>query len=89
MDEQTRSKVIEKMTTERDLRNQMAYAKKTAIEEGLAEGRAEGLARGLAEGRIEGRAETIRQLLESGISLDVIAGALNLSPEEVEIFKDK
>ena len=83
----------------------MAYAKKTAIEEGLAEGRAEGLARGLAEGRaeglaegriegraegrIEGRAETIRQLLESGISLDVIAGALNLSPEEVEIFKDK
>ena len=81
MDEQTRSKVIEKMTTERDLRNQMAYAKKTAIEEGLAEGR--------AEGRIEGRAETIRQLLESGISLDVIAGALNLSPEEVEIFKDK
>ena len=93
MDEQTRSKVIEKMTTERDLRNQMAYAKKTAIEEGLAEGRAagraEGRIEGLAEGRAEGRAETIRQLLESGISLDVIAGALNLSPEEVEIFKDK
>lgn len=69
------------MTTERDLRNQMAYARKIAIEEGLAEGRAKGIA--------EGRAETIRQLLESGMSLDVIAGALHLSPEEVEVFKDK
>ena len=42
MDEVTRSKVLIKMTTERDLRNQMAYAKKEAIEEGLAEGRAQG-----------------------------------------------
>lgn len=38
MDEDTRSKVLIKMTTERDLRNQMAYAKKEAIEEGRAEG---------------------------------------------------
>ena len=35
MDEDTRSKVLIKMTTERDLRNQMAYAKKEAIEEGF------------------------------------------------------
>lgn len=39
MDNETRSKVIHKMTTERDLRNQMAYARKQAIEEGRAEGR--------------------------------------------------
>lgn len=43
------------MTTERDLRNQMAYARKEAIEEGHAEG----LAKGLAEGRAQGRAEMI------------------------------
>ena len=30
------------MTTERDLRNQMAYARKEAIEEGHAEGLAKG-----------------------------------------------
>lgn len=59
MDEDTRSKVLEKMTTERDLRNQMAYAKQMAIEEGLAEGRAEGIAEGIAKGRAEGRAEGI------------------------------
>ena len=35
MDEKTRSNVIENMTTERDLRNQMDYAKQ--------EGRAEGI----------------------------------------------
>ena len=37
MDELTRFKIITKMTTERDLRNQMAYAKKEAIAEGRAE----------------------------------------------------
>ena len=57
MDQETREKVIHKMTTERDLRNQMAYARQEAIEEGLAEGRAEGLAEGRAEGRAEGLAE--------------------------------
>ena len=31
MDEKTRSNVIENMTTERDLRNQMDYAKKEGI----------------------------------------------------------
>lgn len=107
MDEGTRSKVIEKMTTERDLRNQMAYAKKMAIAEGLEQGRAQGLqqglqqgleqglqqgleqgrAEGLEKGLAEGRTETIRKLLESGMSLAVIAEALNLSAEEVESFK--
>jgi len=74
MDEETRSKVIDKMTTERDLRNQMEYARQQAIAEGIAEGRA------------EGRAETIRQLLASGMSLDVISDALNLSEEEKQKF---
>ena len=83
MDDETRSKVIDKMTTERDLRNQMAYARKEAI----AEGHAEGLAAGLEEGRAEGRAETIRQLLESGVPSEVIAKALDLSADEVESFK--
>lgn len=52
MDKETRAKVLRKITTERDLRNQMAYACKIATEEG----RAEGLAEGLVEGRAKGRA---------------------------------
>ena len=66
MDEDTRSKVLIKMTTERDLRNQMAYARKEAIAEGLAEGREVGLAEGRAEGRKEKSIEIARKLLAAG-----------------------
>ena len=61
MDQETREKVIHKMTTERDLRNQMAYARQEAIEEGLVEGRAKGHAEGHAEGLAEGRAEGLAE----------------------------
>ena len=47
MDEYTRSKVLQKMTTERDLRNQMAYAKRIAIAEGLEEASRRMLAAGM------------------------------------------
>ena len=75
MDQYTRDKVIHKMTTERDLRNQMAYARQEAIEEGLAEGRA------------EGRAEVARGMLADGIPVDKIAKYTNLSIEEIEALK--
>ena len=80
MDDITRTKVLHKMTTERDLRNQMAYAREEAIAEGLAEG----LAKGLAEGRAEGRAETIRKMLAAGIPVSVIADALEMTLEQCE-----
>ena len=72
MDEVTRSKVLLKMTTERDLRNQMAYAKKEAIEEG----RAEGLA--------EGRAEVVRKFIESGMSQEIVAKILQCQVGDIE-----
>ena len=72
MDELTRFKIITKMTTERDLRNQMAYAKKEAI----AEGRAEGLA--------EGRAEIARNLKAAGVDYAIISSATGLALEDVE-----
>ena len=72
MDEDTRSKVLIKMTTERDLRNQMAYAKQEAIEEGLAEGRAQGRAEGRAEGQKEKSLEIARKLLAAGYPEDEV-----------------
>ena len=71
MDQDTRDKVIHKMTTERDLRNQMAYARQEAIEEGLA----------------EGRAEVARGMLADGMPVDKIAKYTNLSIEEIEALK--
>ena len=72
MDRNTRDKVTHKMTTERDLRNQMAYARKEAIEEGreegLAEGRAQGLIEGLAEGRAEGRTQGLAEGRTQGVA---------------------
>ena len=70
MDEVTRSKVIEKMTTERDLRNQMEYARQEAIAEGHAEGHAKGHAEGLAE--------AARKMVASGMTHEVVADILQI-----------
>ena len=87
MDPATRHKVIEKMTTERDLRNQMAWARKEAIEEGLAEGRERGMAEGRAEGRAEGitqaRYEMAEKLIDKGMGIADIADVTGISPEEI------
>ncbi|MDR0445413.1 MAG: Rpn family recombination-promoting nuclease/putative transposase [Puniceicoccales bacterium] len=56
--------------------------------EGLAKGKAKGLAKGKAEGLAEGKAEATRAMVmklhQQGIDLSVIAGASNLSPEEIK-----
>ena len=87
MDKDTRNKVLYNMTTERDLRNQMAYARKEAIEEGhaegLAQGLAEGLAQGLAEGRHKANLESAFKLRELGVAVETISIATGLSIEEI------
>ena len=75
MDNVTRSKVLDKMTTERDLRNQMRYFKETT----LAEGREQGLA--------AGRAETVSKMLAAGISAQIVADALGITVEECESYR--
>ena len=72
MDKVTRNKVLQKMTTERDLRNQMAYARKVAIEEGLA------------EGRTEQNLENALKLRELGVAVEIIAEATGLSVECIQ-----
>ena len=96
MDQETRDKVIHKMTTERDLRNQMAYARQEAIEEGIAEGLAEGLAKGIEEGLAKGIAKgdldraikVATQMLADGMPVDKIAKYTELSHEQIVALKD-
>ena len=76
MDKITRDKVLHKMTTERDLRNQMAYARKEAIAEGLAEGRAEGLA--------EATMQIARNMRSMELDVEVIAKVTGLTVGEIE-----
>lgn len=63
------------MTTERDLKNQMAYA----VNKGKAEGRAEGLAEGLAKGEAEGLEQMAKALAQMGMSDADIKKALELA----------
>ena len=76
MDQDTRDKVLENMTTERDLRNQMTYAR----EEGLAEGRVEGR----EEGHVEERAKNAKNLRDLGVDPEIIAKATGLTVEEIQ-----
>ena len=57
------------MTTERDIRNQIAYSR----EEGLAEG----LEKGRAEGKAEERRLIARRLKEKGFSDEEVASVLD------------
>ena len=76
MDEVTRSKVLSKMTTERDLQNQMDYAKEEGREEGRAEGR--------EEGRAEQNFENAKKLKELGVDIAIISQATGLDPHAIE-----
>ena len=76
MDKKTRDKVLNKMTTERDLRNQMAYARQEAIEEGLAEG--------LAEGRKEANLQNAIKFKQLGVDVEIISQATGLPVEYIE-----
>ena len=80
MDQDTRDKVLENMTTERDLRNQMTYAR----EEGLAEGRVEGREEGREEGHVEERAKNAKNLRDLGVDPEIIAKATGLTVEEIQ-----
>ena len=62
------------MTTDRDIRNQIAFSR----EEGLAEG----LEKGRAEGKAEGKAEVAKALEHLGIDADIIRKATGLSIED-------
>ena len=57
------------MTTERDIKNQIAYAEEKGMEKGLEKGR--------EEGREEERARIIRELRKQGVPEEVIARAVN------------
>lgn len=96
MDKVTRNKVLDKMTTERDLRNQIRYATETAVAEAVAkavatakaearaEGKAEGKAVGIAEGKAEGKAEVARNMLAGGMPAEQISLFTGLSICEIE-----
>ena len=96
MDEDTRDKIIENMTTERDLKNQLDYARKVAIAEGLAEGKAQGIAQGIEQGMAQGieqgmaqgmaqeKLQIAKNMLAMGLDTETISKATGLSVDEID-----
>ena len=68
------------MTTERDIRNQIAYSREEGLAEGLEKGRAEGLAEGIAEGK----AEVAKALKSMGFDADVILQSTGVNPDDLK-----
>ena len=64
------------MTTARDTHNQIEYAKKTSLEEGLA------------KGREERNMEVAINLLQLGTSCEIVSKATGLSLEELTKLKE-
>ena len=61
------------MTTERDIRNQIATAREQGVEAGIEIGMEEGMEKGMEKGREEERSRIVAELRKRGVSEDVIA----------------
>ena len=75
-----RIKYLYDMTTERDIRNQIAYARKT----GEAKGREEGIEVGIGKGREETTRSIVANLLKMGMPPEFIAEATGLPLDAVD-----
>ena len=64
------------MTTERDIRNQIAYAKDKGIEQGIEQG--------IAQGAAQGKAEIAKAMLSDGMDIALVVKYSGLSPEEIK-----
>ena len=65
-------KYLSDMTTERDIRNQIAYAKDKGIEQGIAQGAA------------QSKAEIAKAMLADGMDIALVVKYSGLSPEEIK-----
>jgi predicted transposase/invertase (TIGR01784 family) len=67
------------MTTERDIHNQIVYARDKGLEEGLEQGR--------AEGAREQAVESARYFLRLGLTNEDVSKGTGLTVEEVEALR--
>lgn len=73
------------MTTERDIHNQITYARDKGLEEGLEKGRVEGRAEGAGEQAME----SARYFLRLGLTAEDVAKGTGLTVEEVEALRKR
>ncbi|MCL1825305.1 MAG: Rpn family recombination-promoting nuclease/putative transposase [Betaproteobacteria bacterium] len=94
-DEKARMLHEARLKAEMDAYAYQEDARKLGLAEGREEGRAEGLVKGRAEGRAEGRTEgnkearldVVRNMVEMGLSTEVIADATGLPLDEIRALQ--
>ena len=67
------------MTPERDIRNQLAYAREKGIEEGME--------KGMEKGAAQSKSEIARAMLAEGLDVAIIAKCTGLTAEEIVALK--
>jgi predicted transposase/invertase (TIGR01784 family) len=67
----------------RDLKNSIDTAREEGKTEGMIEGKEQGLIEGKEKGKLEGKIEIAKNLLNSGISIEIIQISTGLSEEEI------
>lgn len=82
-DEILRLQAQKRIDDEIEIRSMKNYAKRVGREEGLAEG----LAEGRTEGRTQGIIETAKNMIELGLSDDIISKSTGLSISEINELK--
>ena len=85
-DEQLRYELDMREKWELDHLSRWNQGIRDAKEEGIAKGIAKGRAEGIMKGRTESQAELIRNMKESGMSIEEIAKLTKLTVKEVEQF---
>jgi predicted transposase/invertase (TIGR01784 family) len=76
------------VTTDRDIRNQIAFAQDKGYAQGIRQGREEGEAKGMEigmeKGIAQGKVEIAKAMLSQGFAVSTIVELTGLTPEEVE-----
>ena len=76
------------VTTDRDIRNQIAFAQDKGyalgIRQGREEGEAKGMEKGMEKGIAQGKVEIAKAMLSQGFAVSTIVELTGLTPEEVE-----
>ena len=75
------------MTTERDIHNQILYARKEGVKEGMEKGMEEGMEKGIEKGKEETAKEIALKMLAKGYPVEEIADVLNLTAEQIKAMK--
>ena len=71
------------MNTERDLRNQLDYARSEGLAKGMAQGIEKGMKKGIEQGEANAKAAIAKAMKDKGIDIATISECTGIPIEEI------